>query len=219
MRRTEERYFMGVDLGQANDSTAVAVVRRVRYLAADEVAPSRRQQDWREEQPSLFQCGYLERVPLGTTYPGIVAHVSRLLAHRTWAGNISLAIDKTGVGAPVADLFSSAGVSFAGVTITGGDTENNDGNDWRVPKITLISGLQAKLHEGRLRIQKDLPEAATLVRELQEFRVRFTEAGHMAFGAREGKHDDLVLALAIAVWRATKEIRAARWSTIDFMQR
>jgi len=41
-----------------------------------------------------------------------------------------------------------------------------------------------------------------LVRELQDFRVEFTAAGHLTFNARSGKHDDLVLALAIAVWRA-----------------
>ena len=41
-----------------------------------------------------------------------------------------------------------------------------------------------------------------MVRELQDFRVEFTAAGHLTFNARTGKHDDLVLALAIAVWRA-----------------
>jgi len=30
----------------------------------------------------------------------------------------------------------------------------------------------------------------------------FTAAGHLTFNARSGKRDDLVLALAIAVWRA-----------------
>jgi hypothetical protein len=70
----------------------------------------------------------------------------------------------------------------------------------------LVSGVQALLHEGRLHIQKDLPEAANLVRELQDFRVGFTAAGHMTFNAREGKHDDLVLALALAVWRSRKRI-------------
>ena len=32
--------------------------------------------------------------------------------------------------------------------------------------------------------------------------MEFTAAGHLTFNARSGKHDDLVLALAIAVWRA-----------------
>jgi hypothetical protein len=60
----------------------------------------------------------------------------------------------------------------------------------------------AAAHEGRLKILRELAEAETLVRELQDFRIEFTAAGHLTFNARSGKHDDLVLALAIAVWRA-----------------
>ena len=73
------------------------------------------------------------------------------------------------------------------------------------------------LHERRLQIQKTLPEAVTLVRELQDFRVRFTDLGHMQFSAREGKHDDLVLALAIAVWRLTRMTSGANWC--EYMRR
>lgn len=39
-----------------------------------------------------------------------------------------------------------------------------------------------------------------LTRELQEFRVKYTEAGNANLNAREGGHDDLVLAIAIAVF-------------------
>jgi hypothetical protein len=69
-------------------------------------------------------------------------------------------------------------------------------------KLILVSRLQALLHQGRLRILRQLPEAETLARELQDFRVEYTQAGNLAFNARSGRHDDLVLALAIAVWRA-----------------
>jgi hypothetical protein len=37
---------------------------------------------------------------------------------------------------------------------------------------------------------------------MQDFRVEFTASGTLTFNARSGKHDDLVLALAIACWRA-----------------
>jgi hypothetical protein len=149
---------------------------------------------------AIFQVGYLERVPLGTPYPGIVAHVGRLL-DKLPAGT-ELVIDITGVGKPVFEMFAYAGISPLGALITAGTTETHDGAICGVPKLTLVSRLQALLHEGRLKIQKELPEAETLVRELQDFRVEFTPAGHLTFNARTGKHDDLVLALAIAVWRA-----------------
>jgi hypothetical protein len=209
VRREETRYFIGVDLGQSHDPTAIAVVRRLRFLVSRDVQHST--PTWKEEKPTIYQCGYLERVPLGTTYPAIVAHAGRLLQRPIWDGKIDLAIDQTGVGRPVCDMFQSAGLSFTAVTITGGDAESSEGRSHRAPKMTLVSSLQALLHEGRLHIQKDLTESAELVRELQDFRVKYTEGGHLTFNAREGKHDDLVLALAIAVWRAQKKITSAQF--------
>src|SRR5215472_3413926 len=148
----------------------------------------------------IFQVGHLERVPLGTPYPGIVAHVGRLLGK--FPARTELVIDSTGVGNPVFEMFTYAGISPLGVLITAGTAETRDGAICGVPKLTLVSRLQALLHDGRLKIQRELAEAETLVRELQDFRVEFTAAGHLTFNARSGKHDDLVLALAIAIWRA-----------------
>jgi hypothetical protein len=53
--------------------------------------------------PPIFQVGHLERVPLGTPYPGIVAHVGRLLTKLP--DHSELVIDFTGVGRPVFDMF------------------------------------------------------------------------------------------------------------------
>jgi hypothetical protein len=149
---------------------------------------------------SQFQVGHLERLPLGTTYPAIVSHVGRLLG-KLPAGT-ELVIDYTGVGRPIYDMFIYSGISPVGVMITAGTAETQVGQIFGVPKLILVSRLQALLHERRLKIQRELPEADTLVRELQDFRVEFTAAGNLTFNARQGRHDDLVLALAIAAWRA-----------------
>jgi len=149
---------------------------------------------------SLFQCGHLERLPLGTSYPGVVAHVGRLLA-KLPAGT-ELVIDYTGVGRPVFDMFLNGGLSPTGLLITGGAAETRDGAIIGVPKLALISRMQSLLHEGRLKIHSDLTEAAALVAELQDYRVQFTTSGALTFNARVGRHDDLVLALAIACWQA-----------------
>jgi septum formation topological specificity factor MinE len=45
-----------------------------------------------------------------------------------------------------------------------------------------------------------LPLVKTLRREVLEFNVKYTAIGNATFGAREGAHDDLVLAVAIAVY-------------------
>jgi hypothetical protein len=125
--------------------------------------------------PSIIQVGHLERVPLGTSYPGIVAPVGRLI-EKLPAGT-ELVIDLTGVGRPVFDMFVYSGISPLGVLITAGNSETRGWPVRSVSKLTLVSRLQALLHEGRLKILRKLAEAETLVRELQDFRVEFSPTG------------------------------------------
>lgn len=198
----EISYTVGVDLGQSEDPTAIAIVRASPVSDAEDPDP-------------LFQVGYLERLPLNTPYPGVIRHVSRLTADRRLQPNEvapELVIDFTGVGRPVFDMFEAKGLSPIGVGITAGDTIIKDEKKliWKVPKIILISGLQAVLHDGRLKIHKALADAPALISELQDFRATVTDSGYWKFGAREGKHDDLVLALAIAVWRANIQYNTGR---------
>jgi hypothetical protein len=152
------------------------------------------------EPLALFEVGHIARLPLGTPYPSIVSHVGRLLA--ALPGDTELVIDQTGVGGPVGDMFVYSGISPIRVMITAGTAETRDGMTCSVPKLILISRVQALLHQGQLRIKRSLPEAEVLVRELQDFRVEYTAGGNITFNARQGRHDDLVLALAIACWRA-----------------
>jgi hypothetical protein len=61
------------------------------------------------------------------------------------------------------------------------------------------------LQSRRLQIARSLPDADTLVRELENFRVKITLAANETFGAwREGQHDDLVLAASLAGWWAER---------------
>jgi hypothetical protein len=70
-----------------------------------------------------------------------------------------------------------------------------------VPKQDLVAGLQVLLEEKQLRVAGAIPEAETFLRELREMRVKVGASGHEQFGAwREGTHDDLVLAVALAYW-------------------
>jgi Terminase RNaseH-like domain len=181
-----ERYVVGVDLGQMQDYTAFCVIRRVEE----------------DGHKPVFQVAHLSRLPLGTTYPAIVAHVAERMVSPQLRGKAELVIDMTGVGRPVYDLFREFGLSPIGVCITGGSAITNTENVWNIPKGHLVSRIQALLHDGRLKIHKDLPDAPALVSELQDFRINFTESGYATFNARSGKHDDLVLALAIGLWRA-----------------
>src|SRR5215470_17067807 len=97
-----------------------------------------------------------------------------------------------------------AGLRPNRVTITAGlEATQYDAYTWHVPKGLLISGLDARMHTGELRIAAALGEAGALRDELKDFQRKVSEAGRATYAARTGAHDDLVLAVAIALWFAT----------------
>ena len=113
--------------------------------------------------------------------------------------------DATGVGAAVVDMLRDAGLRFVSVTITASEEEVGGGGTYRVPKRDLIAAPQVLLQCRRVRIAAALPEAETLAAELRNFRYEVTRAGRDTYAAwREGDHDDLVLAVALAVWATQK---------------
>lgn len=150
-----------------------------------------------------YEMQHQERLPIGMAYPQQVDRIETLLLRSPLLDPApALLIDYTGVGRPVFDMFGQRrALRFVqGVLITGGREITKIQNGGTVPKSELVSRVQALLHAKLLRIAASLPDAAVLARELQDFRVRFTEAGNATFSAREGQHDDLVLALALAVF-------------------
>jgi hypothetical protein len=71
-----------------------------------------------------------------------------------------------------------------------------------VPKRDLVGIAQVLLQTERIQFAAGLPLTPLLVHELLEFRVKIDPlTAHDSYGAwREGQHDDLVLAVAIAAW-------------------
>jgi hypothetical protein len=159
-----------------------------------------------------LQVRFAERVPLGTRYPRVVGRVREILNHPEVAGQCSLTVDGTGVGAPVVNMLRLArlGCEISAVTITGGVREYASPmggvSGWSVPKLDLITGLQVALETGELGIARRLKEVGSLVRELMDMRATTGEAGRIRLGADgNGEHDDLVIALALACWSAKKK--------------
>jgi hypothetical protein len=90
------------------------------------------------------------------------------------------------------------------VTITGGNAIVPDDLGWHVPKKELVGVLQMLLTSRRLLVAKNLPDAAVLSKELENFRakVKLNSMNESYEAWREGDHDDLVLSVAIACWIA-----------------
>jgi len=205
-------YLVGLDLGQAQDYTALAVVEQVggapTVLDLSGSAyrrPDPRQRQERHWEPARYHVRHLERFRLGTPYPDVVKRVQGLCAAPS-LGDYELIVDATGVGAPVVDLLSEAGLAPIAVTITAGNAVTYEDGGYRVPKRDLVSTLQVLLQTERLKVAEGLPEAATLVREMLAFEVKITDTAHDMYGAwREGAHDDLVLAVALACWYGERD--------------
>jgi hypothetical protein len=184
------RYFVGLDLGQARDYTAIAVIEAVR--------PDR-------SREKVLQVRHLERFR-DTLYPDVADRVEVLMETPELKDRADLFIDATGVGPAVTDVFKKRGRTFKAVKIHGGDTESKTDGVYRVPKRNLVSALQVALQSGALKISGGLVLAEVLRSELLNFRVKVNIAtAHDSYEAwREGDHDDLVLAAALATWESSK---------------
>ena len=145
---------------------------------------------------------HIERVR-GRPYPQIVSDLGALLARSPLAELSAIVVaDAGGVGVAVSDFMWQQGVPHVSITATGGDRVNvsDAGRTIHSPKRELVAAAQICLAEGRLRIAAGLAHAATLSKELADYRVTISAAGHDSYAAREGEHDDLVYAVAQMCW-------------------
>lgn len=185
---TETIFFLGLDLGQVKDYTALTIIERPPGI------------------PFKYNVRNLMRFPIGTSYPEVVNKLISVTGHPAVQPNL-LVIDATGVGAPIADMFRQNNLYFIPVIITGADKVSRDQRAIRVPKRDLVSTLQILLQTKQLKIAGSLPEAQTLIEELLNFQIKISASGHDSYGAwREGAHDDLILATSLACWASEKRL-------------
>src|SRR5438045_2872686 len=98
-------YFVGLDLGQSCDHSALAVVERA-DLTLNEID----HMTYERLSEQRYRVRFLERVALGTPYPSVVERVRAVVRANPLVGRCTWVMDATGVGAPVVDLRRRAGV-------------------------------------------------------------------------------------------------------------
>ncbi|MEO8662382.1 MAG: hypothetical protein ABI693_28225 [Bryobacteraceae bacterium] len=190
-------YFLGLDLGQQQDYTALVVLAR-------EQAPrvqSPVTYQWEPARPARLAVVKVERVALGTPYTDVArwaAEVTRRCALKS--ARTLLCVDVTGVGACVVDLLREqdlCGGWLLPVLITGGYQRTYEGDRYHVPKADLVDGAVQAMQKGVL-CAADGVRLDQLMEEMQEFGIKL--------GVRqdryEGRKDDLVMALCLAIWGA-----------------
>ena len=149
---------------------------------------------WMQPTVERLRVVRLERLPLGTRYGEVVRRVRAVTSLPEFAG-CEVVADATGVGMPVVEMLQDAGLKarIVPVTITSGGSARRDGSVWHVPRQELLGRLVVEFEQGRLRV----PARSALAGQLRD------EIAGVAAGSRRGSgHDDLVFALALAVWRA-----------------
>ena len=102
---------------------------------------------------------YLERVPLGTTYPEVGERVKRMTRSAELAGRGRLVVDATGVGRLVVDLLRDADLrcGIMPVMIISGEMETAADGYHRAPKRDVITGDAGAAAEGGAADRGGLP--------------------------------------------------------------
>jgi hypothetical protein len=202
-------FYVGLDLGQSADYTALAVIHHVWEQTAPEGKPVKR-----------LHLRHLERFDLRTPYPEIAQKVAAMMRDErlraTWydtrelvmrAIAPELVVDITGVGKAVTELLKSKGLRFKSVTITAGEQAHYANGSWRVPKLDLVAALEVSLQTDTLKVAESLELWPTLQEEMLNFKrkVKLNTPPDSYEYWRESEHDDLVLATALACWGATRK--------------
>lgn len=193
-------YTLGLDLGKNRDPTALALIES-------------------DLDDDIDRLRGLHRFKLGTPLTQLPALLKPHLTAPPLAGRVRIAIDATGIGGAIVELFREQlpRIDVYAVTITSGASVSGTRNDPHVPKQDLIATTSVILEQGWLRIAKAMRETETLRDELLSFQQSTTEHGHDTFGAPSGQHDDLVIALSLALWlREERPIRDPNLPTVSW---
>ncbi len=149
-------YYLSLDLGQARDYSALAIIEEQLYvgeawanevlyqqdydrgLAAGWISPASltphqvgralwHSHEYGRPAEVPLQVRHLERFELGTKYTDVVAKVAQVVRSGPLREMPAvLLVDKTGVGAAVLDSFTHAGIGAVAITLHGGAAVSRD---------------------------------------------------------------------------------------------
>ncbi|MBI3207589.1 MAG: hypothetical protein HYZ37_01655 [Candidatus Solibacter usitatus] len=191
-------FFAGLDLGQAQDHSALAIIERKLLFT-----PHRDPVTYQYISTPTFDLRHIERIPLGVDYTAVAERVAQL---RDVPGlhELKLAVDATGVGKPVVDFLRTkmGYANLVPVVITAGHHAHSDNGTWYVPKKDLVTACTLTIERAQFRYSADLLHCHEFESELANLREFPSSSGHVRYGPAGDGHDDLFMAFALALWRA-----------------
>jgi hypothetical protein len=225
--------IVGVSLGHRHEKTAISVTERT-YIPTGEHfnaitydARGQRGLNTRERLSLEYRVRHLERQP--SRYKKVASRVSELVG-RLEVWEIVLVLDITATGRPVYALIweqlsgvleeSRTYATVCPITVSGiaGGVSRSPDVGYLVPRRDLISTTQILFDEGALKIAEGLELADTLRDELLAFKPKPNQKPDDLEGWREGKDDDLVLAVATSVWAAERFLYKEESKPVDLIR-
>lgn len=187
-------YWLGVDLAQAQDNTALVVIH-------DEQLPV-----WAGPQRQALgertrTITYADKFK-GVSYPDVVSHVIRVMTREPLRGRTRLVVDGSGLGRVVSDLLHDAGVQHTAIQMTAGQNWKRSGRYTNVGKTLMLENLSVLFATHELQFAQDLALREDILAELETFQLETTAAGNQVItqGKSGAHHGDLAIALAGAAF-------------------
>jgi hypothetical protein len=184
--------YIGLDVGKRQDHTAIVLLECVftRSHHRDPVSQA-------YQTTAHLHVRYAEAVPLGTDHLSLPQRLRSILASQPGPYRAThLTIDATGESTLVELLRGDRRLlvdTFQPVAITGGyQTNQLKGGYKGVPRPDLLTRLRTAIGSEKLSLPPAVPGASELEHELIHFQ---SDGG-------QPEHDDLVFALALAIWQA-----------------
>lgn len=189
-----ERFYLAADLGQANDFTAVCLLRDRRIPI---YGTSTRQVLGPRERVVVFADRFR-----GVSYVDIVGHLLELMQRPSVAGRVELSIDATGLGRVVHDMMVEKNIPHHAVQMTTGQNWSRNGQYISVGKTLLVETLSVMFSSGELTFADGLTLRREIEEDLASFTITTSAAGNQIITQSRSAagHGDLGISLAIAAF-------------------
>lgn len=191
--------YIGVDFGKEQDPSAIVIV---------EFAMKPRKTVDAATRAALFDCSlvvrHIESPPLGTEFLEVGERVLQLARHPRLAGHCTIVADANGPGGPVMEYLRRPPLTapLVPVKTTGGHAARQVDGNYHVSKSVLMDCLEYALRMKKVQMAQ-LPLTEELLRQLVLLEREERGSGNVVFSTPSARvHDDLAMALAMAVWRA-----------------
>lgn len=201
-------YIYAQDVGSSRDHAAGILLHRHRYFQDGAAYTGRGKVGINKNVVHEKHIVYASRLPLQTGYSEIEDDIEALMNEPDLAGNCHLVVDRGEAGGPVIESLGLRGLLPIGIRATNGNEPSlfTHGNGWNVPKRDLVQAVKIELTHNRLMAVPGIDHEKQINHELLHFRQFINKrTGNDSYEAlRESDHDDLVMAIAMAVWVSRK---------------